>query len=656
MNVAGPSRPRLVPGPRDRDNYEEDLTRMIAQLDLTDVERLQTLYDNRLHRGEGLTDREVAFALLMQNARELAEFNADRVLAQRLADEEPDPAPGTTAQTQTWGQWFTSFFSTTASSGQTTPPANPGQAPTAAPKPALRATGHDCVICQDPIFGAEVRAPCGHFYDIGCITDLFQSATRDESLYPPRCCRQNIPLPQVRPHLTQTVLAEFTLKAQEFGTMKRVYCVAPTCSRFLGPLHEGFLSKVFTCPSPTCNTTTCGKCRGRYEGFTHFCTPDAETEQVLTLSRASGWARCPGCAQMIELNMGCFHMTCRCKTEFCYMCKALWKTCRCPQWDEARLLAAAERRVDAQLPPARHAQPANPLRPVPPVRQPVPAAGVGRNQPIDLPRPAPAPVVNIRPEDPPQRAPVAGWRPRTQPTNPPRPAPAPVVNIRPADPPQRAPPTNPPPAPAPVVNIRPADPPQRAPVAGWRPRTLPIIPPSQAPAPAAPPIIPPSQAPAPAAPPIIPPRQAPAPAAPPIIPPRQAPAPAAPHIVPPTMTHHREAPAPAALPVPPSETRKTRRRAEVNARVSAWFTGVTEPQPASTTVTPGLDRNADVRQRLIRETMERLRVDHDCDHTTWRYRRGNGRCESCDEHLPFYLFRCARCQMHACNRCRRNRL
>lgn len=635
MNVAGPSRPRLVPGPRDRDNYEEDLTRMIAQLDLTDVERLQTLYDNRLHRGEGLTDREVAFALLMQNARELAEFNADRVLAQRLADEEPDPAPGpatvvpqptvrnTTAQTQTWGQWFTSFFTTTASSGQTTPPANPGQAPTVAPKPALRATGHDCVICQDPIFGAEVRAPCGHFYDIGCITDLFQSATRDESLYPPRCCRQNIPLPQVRLHLTQTVLAEFTLKAREFGTMKRVYCVAPTCSRFLGPLHEGFLSKVFTCPSPTCSTTTCGKCRGRYEGFTHFCTPDAETEQVLTLSRASGWARCPGCAQMIELNMGCFHMTCRCKTEFCYMCKALWKTCRCPQWDEARLLAAAERRVDAQLPPARHAQPANPFRPAPPVRQPVPAV-VARNQPIDPPRPAPAPVVNIPPADPFQPQ-VAAWHPwynRNQPTNPP-PAPAPVVNIRPADPPQQAPvagwrartqPTNPPPVPAPVVNIRPADPPQQAPYAGWRDRTQPTNPPRPAPAPAAPPVLPP------------------------------------------TMTHHREAPAPAALPVPPSETRKTRRRAEANARVSAWFTGVTEPQPASDTVTPGLDRNAAVRQRLIRETMERLRVDHDCDHTSWKFRRGGGRCESCESHLPFYLFRCAGCQMHACNRCRRNRL
>lgn len=537
---------------------------MIAQLELSDVERLQTLYDNRVHRGEGLSDREVAFALLMQNARELAEFNADRALAQRLAVEDPEPAPrpateptmrNTTAQTQTWGQWFGSFFSAPASSVQTCPLADLSQAPTTATRPAPRATGHDCVICQDPIFGGEVRAPCGHFYDIDCITNLFQSATRDESLYPPRCCRQNIPLSQVQPHLTQTVLAEFTLKAQEFGTMKRVYCVAPTCSRFLGPLHEGFFTKAFTCPSPTCTMTTCGKCRGRYEGFSHICTPDAETEQVLTLSRASGWARCPGCAQMIELNMGCFHMTCRCRTEFCYLCKALWKSCRCPQWDEARLLAAAERRVDAQLPlpPVRHAQPANPFQQAPAARQPVPAA---RNQPINLPRPAPA--VNIRPADPPQQVPVAAPRP------------------------------------VPVVNIRPTA--RRA----------------------------------------------------------EAPAPVPPPVLPRATIFHREAPAPAPLPASPSQTRRTR-RAEASARVSAWFTRVPQPQPASIAVTSGSDRNA-IRQRMIRETMERLRVDHDCDHTSWKFRSGGGRCESCETHLPLYLFRCAGCQMHACNRCRRNRL
>ncbi|KAG1745663.1 hypothetical protein EDB19DRAFT_1632139, partial [Suillus lakei] len=171
---------------------------------------------------------------------------------------------------------------------------------------------------------------CGHYYDIGCIIDLFQSALRDELLYPPRCCHQNIPLRQVRPHLTQAFLTEFELKAQEFGTLKRVYCVESTCSRFLGPLHEGDSSKVFTCSSPTCMTSTCGKCRGRYRRFTHSCASDAENERVLgTLIRTSGWSRCPGCSQVVELSTGCFHMTCRCKTQFCYLCRARWKTCNC---------------------------------------------------------------------------------------------------------------------------------------------------------------------------------------------------------------------------------------------------------------------------------------------------------------------------------------
>ncbi|KAG0692695.1 hypothetical protein DFH29DRAFT_817236, partial [Suillus ampliporus] len=329
---------------------------------------------------------------------------------------------------------------------------------------------------------------------------------------------------QVRPHLTPAVLTGFELKVQEFGTLKRVYCVAPTCSRFLGPLYEGYFSKVFTCPSPTCTTTTCGKCRGRYEGFTHLCTPDAETEGVLTLSRASGWSRCPGCAQMIELNMGCFHMTCRCRTEFCYLCSASWKSCRCPQWDETRLLAAAERRVDAQLPPTHRAQFANPPQQAPEVHRLAPATGVVRNQPVNLPRPAPAAA----------------------------PRPATILNIRPTTRGGEVPAPAPPPAPL---------------------RTR-------------------------------------------------------------TRFLRAEVPAPAPPPAPPSQSR-TR-------------------QPTSTAVTAG-DRNT-VRERMIRETMEHLRVDHECQHTSWKFRVGGGRCESCYMHLSLYLFRCRGCQFLACNRCRRNRL
>jgi hypothetical protein len=53
---------------------------------------------------------------------------------------------------------------------------------------------------------------------------------------------------------------------------------------------------------------------------------------------------------------------------------------------------------------------------------------------------------------------------------------------------------------------------------------------------------------------------------------------------------------------------------------------------------PELDPEAgEVRERMIRETMERLRMDHDCQHTTWKYQRGSGRCESCFVDLPNYI-------------------
>jgi hypothetical protein len=98
MNIPGPSRPRPqgVPGGRDRDNYEEDLIRMVAQLDLSDFDGLQALHEFRLRRGQGLSDRELAFSMLIQNARENAQLDDDWALAVRLALEgggEPDPAP-----------------------------------------------------------------------------------------------------------------------------------------------------------------------------------------------------------------------------------------------------------------------------------------------------------------------------------------------------------------------------------------------------------------------------------------------------------------------------------------------------------------------------------------------------------------------------------
>lgn len=49
--------------------------------------------------------------------------------------------------------------------------------------------------------------------------------------------------------------------------------------------------------------------------------------------------------------------SCSCRHQFCYVCGEDWKTCPCPQWDEARLFARAQDIVNRE-PQAAAAQPA----------------------------------------------------------------------------------------------------------------------------------------------------------------------------------------------------------------------------------------------------------------------------------------------------------
>jgi len=101
---------------------------------------------------------------------------------------------------------------------------------------------------------------------------------------------------------------------------------------------------------------------------------------------------------MIELDAGCNHITCRCKTEFCYVCCALWKTCACSEWDDERGLAEEVDYALAQLQYAIHRDTLlsdNPFRFMAPgVHPPASVPGAARNQAVNPPR---APLVYARP-------------------------------------------------------------------------------------------------------------------------------------------------------------------------------------------------------------------------------------------------------------------
>ncbi|KAI0795416.1 hypothetical protein C8Q75DRAFT_803303 [Abortiporus biennis] len=194
------------------------------------------------------------------------------------------------------------------------------------PHPSRAVKTHDCVICLEPITTTPVSVPCGHHYDASCLISLVEASMHDETLYPPRCCGRIIPTSLFKDRLGESRYSIFMEKGVEFNTLNRVYCSEPSCSRFLGSRRKGPLPHVYTCFIPSCSTKTC---------------EDEGNKRVHLLSQKTGWMQCPGCDQMVELRGGCFHITCVCKTQFCYLCGSPWKTCSCPRWDEHRLFSRA---------------------------------------------------------------------------------------------------------------------------------------------------------------------------------------------------------------------------------------------------------------------------------------------------------------------------
>ncbi|KAH8116479.1 hypothetical protein DFH11DRAFT_1214153 [Phellopilus nigrolimitatus] len=203
----------------------------------------------------------------------------------------------------------------------------------------------ECVICMEIISGRAIKVPCGHSYDRDCLVSLFTSTTTDESLFPPRCCKQAIPLYSVQAYMKADTLELYKEKSLEFSTQIRLYCSNKICSRFLGPRSEAATNVI----CPACRESTCAMCSDGGHPKEVACTDDDAAKVVLDLGREHGWQRCPDCRQLVELDIGCYHMTCRCRTQFCYLCAEIWKKCACTQWDEERLTAAAERRVQ-QMP------------------------------------------------------------------------------------------------------------------------------------------------------------------------------------------------------------------------------------------------------------------------------------------------------------------
>ncbi|KAI0361831.1 hypothetical protein OH77DRAFT_466696 [Trametes cingulata] len=394
-------------GRRGHDALEDtddtsDLLPLIMELSLEDIDRVRSRRKGKSRDGSPLSDEELALQLYEEEINALDTFSHDRQLARaldshfdarddflfegwdfaeqeemerrdrelaialaegQLLDDEvlehaaetthteirPPAAPSTSYKPASWrrgtsrGRDSSPYQPASSASRRASRARDPAPPPSAASRAATEAEADTCVICMEVIEGDAVYAPCGHCYDVDCFLDLVRAAVVDESLFPPACCRQPFPTEEVRAHLDRKLRKQFDEKTLEFGTANRVYCHEPTCSTFLGAATHSARALMCT----TCGRYTCGHCKGAAHSRNVRCT-STEDAEVLALAEQEGWKQCPRCGHLVELAFGCYHMTCRCRHEFCYLCTAPWKTCNCDQWDERRLVQAAEHRVQQQ--------------------------------------------------------------------------------------------------------------------------------------------------------------------------------------------------------------------------------------------------------------------------------------------------------------------
>ncbi|PYH42936.1 BRcat and Rcat domain-containing protein [Aspergillus saccharolyticus JOP 1030-1] len=200
-----------------------------------------------------------------------------------------------------------------------------------------------CVACREPTdFVNVVRAPCRHEYCRSCLADLFKASMTDESLFPPRCCRQPINLTIARIFLDSALVDQYEKKKVEYETPNRTYCYSSNCGAFINMSYID--GEAATCPD--CGHTTCTNCKRR--AHTGDCPDDTALQQLLVTAQQNGWQRCFSCWRMVELDHGCNHMTCRCGAQFCYNCGSEWKNCQCEQWNEHHLLARAYQIIDRE--------------------------------------------------------------------------------------------------------------------------------------------------------------------------------------------------------------------------------------------------------------------------------------------------------------------
>ncbi|GAA0150719.1 ubiquitin-protein ligase [Lithospermum erythrorhizon] len=215
-----------------------------------------------------------------------------------------------------------------------------------------------CGICYTDTYIDQMLSAdgCVHRYCFACIKKHVEAKLL-QGMGLPKCphegCDLEVKLDKCRKFLTVELfdLMSERFKEATIPAAQKVYCPYPRCSVLMSRSDlQGW-----TCSDQ--GATRCRKCDGLFcisclaawhSGMT--CSSFKQSNPPLFVEEATVkaiaakhfWRQCSVCNHIVSLVQGCYHITCRCGHEFCYLCGAEWKnkraTCTCPYWDERNII------------------------------------------------------------------------------------------------------------------------------------------------------------------------------------------------------------------------------------------------------------------------------------------------------------------------------
>ena len=271
---------------------------LILTLQIQDLADLATDHDGEGLEGDTLSDSRMARDLYREELRNNAAIISDLRFSEKLGGAAGDEPPSPVASpTPTFNRILVKSF------GQFTIEAGSSTEDESSSSHHWDICYYECVICTDEFPARHlIIAPCGDRYCKTCTGQLYDLAMADESLFPPRCCRQPIPLEIATPLLTAAQVQEFLEKRVEYNTPNRTYCHDTTCGAFVAP--DSVSGEKAMC---ACGALTCTVCKAA--AHEDDCPEDPAYALLMTFAAAEGYQTCKQCKRLVELSIGCNHMT-----------------------------------------------------------------------------------------------------------------------------------------------------------------------------------------------------------------------------------------------------------------------------------------------------------------------------------------------------------